>query len=61
MSDFIDIPVTQMMEEFAEQVAENAGSRGMEDSQVVDLAYILERMEVIQKDTKYLSGLRTKP
>ena len=55
MSDFIDIPVTQMMEEFAEKVAEGAGSLGMEDSQVVDLAYILERMEAIQKDTKYLS------
>ena len=44
-----------MMKEFAEQVAENTGSRGMEDNQVVDLAYILERMEAIQKDTKYLS------
>lgn len=55
MSDFINIPVAQMTEEHAKQVAEDAGSLGMEDSQVVDLAYILERMEAIQKDTKYLS------
>ncbi len=55
MSDFIDIPVAQMMEEFAEQVAENAGTIKKEEGQVVALSDILRQMEAIQKDTKYLS------